>query len=377
MAYRRRRVPTTGNDGDRRLFFSCGLLCVLLWSGWFALAPSSATRRTSIRAPSQDTAITEVAQPLPTAPIHAPSSVTTQGAISRGNLAAAPPRAASERAPPPRHARTRRDASERSPPSSPRRFLVMACAYGYAKKYYDRFLGTLQRSGYRGDVLLVSDQISPAPYGNWTNIRHKFVSFDDAKLNRYAHWSDACSSKYSMCLAADFRDTYFQANPFEHLPPPEHRHGLILSEEFRLTPPHFSAWNRKCVQACWGDFPFIKRNHSVCSGIIFGTPRGWKVLGAKMETEFDHIRKTKCESKDQGTLNYLFFTGALRSLNVLVQPKGEGVANNLGVSRPRTLISEWLNDDGHLTNKDGSLSPIVHQYDRVTRYWQPQWEALF
>jgi len=51
---------------------------------------------------------------------------------------------------------------------------------------------------------------------------------------------------------------------------------------------------------------------------------------------------------------------------VIVVPQGEGVINNLGILRS-TLLSELglYNKDKQLVlNVDGTVSPVVHQYDR-------------
>jgi len=260
------------------------------------------------------------------------------------------------------------------------RYLVMAAAVGYTEKDYQRFLGTLHATGYQGDIVLFVDKVHK--WENRTNVRHQLMSMEDGFVDRqswlsyvktqghrYTLYREACTSRYTMCLAADFRDTYFQVNPFLSLP--GGRVDLILSEEFRLSPPHFSKWNRKCIQSCWGKFSFLTQNHSLCSGIIFGSPLGWKVLTTKMDVQFETKRNTKCKLIDQGVLNYLFFTKQLHPLNILVQPRGEGIANNLGVIRPRSSIKRLLNERGQVVNKDGSLSPIVHQYDRVRKYWRP------
>ena len=61
---------------------------------------------------------------------------------------------------------------------------------------------------------------------------------------------------------------------------------------------------------------------------------------------------------DQGTLNYLYHTGKLVNTTVYLQPYAMGVVNTLHYGNITT------DKDGFVTNKDGSKSCVVHQYDR-------------
>ena len=49
---------------------------------------------------------------------------------------------------------------------------------------------------------------------------------------------------------------------------------------------------------------------------------------------------------------------------VLVQQRGRGIVNTVGSITPRDTIGEYLNDEGRVKNDDGSISAVVHQYDR-------------
>ena len=73
---------------------------------------------------------------------------------------------------------------------------------------------------------------------------------------------------------------------------------------------------------------------------------------------------------DQGFHNYLYYTNKLlrvksiRSIQVFVQ--GRGIINNLGALRKLALteLGVFNNDTQDILNWDGSLSPVVHQWDR-------------
>ena len=73
---------------------------------------------------------------------------------------------------------------------------------------------------------------------------------------------------------------------------------------------------------------------------------------------------------DQGFHNYLYYTNklqnvrAIRSIRVFEQ--GKGIINNLGALRKLKLSDLGLvnSNTREVYNWDGSLSPVVHQWDR-------------
>ncbi len=106
---------------------------------------------------------------------------------------------------------------------------------------------------------------------------------------------------------------------------------------------------------------------------------------------------TKLMGADQGFHNYLYYSGKLQMATsvskIVVFDQGRGRINNLGAMRIKPL-EEWGNGnivkqlpDGSLQvfNWDGTLSPVVHQFDRhkqlsvyiydtLTNRYQKQWK---
>ncbi len=81
--------------------------------------------------------------------------------------------------------------------------------------------------------------------------------------------------------------------------------------------------------------------------------------------------KSKLKGCDQAFHNYLFYTDALSKLKgigeVVVFEQGKGMINNVGMlCRDKKSFREWgiLNDKNEVLNWDGSISAVVHQYDR-------------
>merc|ERR1711862_849471 len=93
--------------------------------------------------------------------------------------------------------------------------------------------------------------------------------------------------------------------------------------------------------------------------------------------------KTVIFGADQGFHNYLYYSNKLSNAKaiskILVQDQGLGLVNNMGALRDKGL-SEWGNGrivkktDSEITvyNWDGTVSPVVHQYDRhreLSSWW--------
>ena len=69
---------------------------------------------------------------------------------------------------------------------------------------------------------------------------------------------------------------------------------------------------------------------------------------------------------DQGLHNWLFRTNQINA-NVKVLQQGHGPCNVIGYfTISRTGIASLLNEDGLITNADGSVSSIIHQFDRFS-----------
>ena len=120
---------------------------------------------------------------------------------------------------------------------------IFALACQYSKEYYQRFVGSLRKHGYNGDIVLavspvdkmksgVSDYLQKTKvvaYGfevdckgpDNCNLKDEFLGYPDPRPSRtfaniryalYEYWLRNYSPK-SYILILDFRDTFFQGNP--------------------------------------------------------------------------------------------------------------------------------------------------------------------
>lgn len=246
--------------------------------------------------------------------------------------------------------------------------VVTAAALTYGITSFRQFILPLRRV-YDGDVVLfVSDKLKRnvvelcAKY----NISTRALPTGSRlglKGNRYIGYAEVCAD-YHWCFATDFRDVFFQANPFATLPV---GYDLVLAEEFSPVKIETCPFNREWIQTCFGTkfLREIGQNTPICSGTIMGTPRGFKTLMNGMLQALELTKDVRtCTSRDQGLLNYLYFANKL-SVPVQVQPRGNGIVNTVGYITPRYTIRNYMHgSSGLVRNNDGTVSPVVHQYDR-------------
>jgi hypothetical protein len=78
----------------------------------------------------------------------------------------------------------------------------------------------------------------------------------------------------------------------------------------------------------------------------------------------------KMAGADQGFHNYLYYSGKLTNSatisKLVVWEQGKGIINNLGALRTKAFVEWGIYDEENIViyNWDGSVSPVVHQYDR-------------
>lgn len=163
---------------------------------------------------------------------------------------------------------------------------IFALACNYPKKYYERFVGSLRKFKYDGDIVLavslpekmkpgVADYIKkmnvvgygfdvdcvgkdncklkddflgypdPRPYRTFANIRYAL----------YEYWLRYYTDQ-SYILILDFRDTFFQANPFGLLPPigqrTPHFDLRLYAENYKIKNIGLCVYNSLWIGRCFG-----------------------------------------------------------------------------------------------------------------------------
>jgi hypothetical protein len=204
-------------------------------------------------------------------------------------------------------------------------------------------------------------------------------------------------SSESRILLSDFRDVFFQQNPFSFRRRDWQDHQLIIFLEHHPTKviqrcPFNNGW----IENCYGTaaIDMIGTNTPSCSGVTFGTRDAILAYTYLMLEQLDpNIRSQYLESPpvykenpracislgmDQGFHNWLYYSGQLsRFMSIKVYQNGEGMVNTLGslaggLAPIKWTLEEWgiakgIDKDVWIYNWDGEKSPIVHQADRWDR----------
>jgi len=295
---------------------------------------------------------------------------------------------------------------------------IFALACNYPKLYYQRFVGSLRKFGYSGDIVLaVSPPTKMKPgvedYVKETNVvaygfdvdcegkdncklQDEFLGYPDPRPMRtfaniryalYEYWLQHYTEQ-SYILILDFRDTFFQGNPFLTFGPVKDRvpkYELQLFEEnAKVKQIGICVYNSLWVGRCFGKpaLEKIKKNPVLCSGSTLGS---FQAISFYVRTMLSSMDEVKCWLKgiesDQGYQNYLYYNGKfdMPGGTVTTFAQGTGIVNTIGALNghrvPKEmkgpLHSHWKArenpppaGEGYIINYDGTRSACVHQWDR-------------
>lgn len=292
--------------------------------------------------------------------------------------------------------------------------IILGAAVGYDYRKIEPFLTTLRNTNFEGDVcLLVSDTLSTLerqkmsekgallitvknylrfvpkemlnkrfsrrlkslhkayPYfvdnfsfGLYESVKVKtyFLSlFHHIACSRYGYFYRFLleNNCYQNVLLTDVRDVVFQDNPFNC------DFDLFLLCALENSEKSLgSDWgNAKWIREAFGEEEFNKISHCriSCSGTTLGSYEGIQKYLATMINSLSAINHKIAgyDGFDQGVHNYLIWNNFLP--NVTLSENGKGpVLTMHGV--PSEEIN--IDDSGVVRNNDGSIIPVLHQYDR-------------
>ena len=309
---------------------------------------------------------------------------------------------------------------------------VMALASGYDITVYHRFVGSLRKTGYKGHIILgVAPDVPKdiVDYLRSRNVMYKRLrwvncSYDlivnDGKPAQCAYpysdiktrwsrfplardWLRDCSTCTGPVLVMDARDSLFQRDPFAHTVVK----GLhVFQEHLNQTTQHWLA--KHPIEKCKG-LTFHKT--MLCSGTTAGTRNAMLQYLSTMYQEMKRwIVDPKCRFQmngdDQSIHNYLFYSGQL-PYATSIPNRGGGIVNTAGfegavlakrhfaywketegLEKPQARYKPyhgatdrtWIgpefnvaNADGLFTEFDGSVSRVVHQWDRFHFMYEHLW----
>jgi hypothetical protein len=247
---------------------------------------------------------------------------------------------------------------------------IMALACNYPKVYYQRFVGSLRKFGYNEDIVLavspvekmkpgVKDylvQTNVVSYGfdvdcqgtDNCKLKDDFLGYPDPRPYRtfaniryalYEYWLRNYHET-SYILILDFRDTFFQANPFERFGSypsrTEPKYELhMFAENYDVKNIGICVFNSNWIKTCFGKDALVslKKEAVICSGSTLGS---YPAVHHYVRTMLHSMDTVKCWLKgiesDQGYQNYLFYNGYFNTPmgNATLFHQGHGVVNTIG-----------------------------------------------
>lgn len=297
---------------------------------------------------------------------------------------------------------------------------VFTCAMSntYTQGDASAFAGTLRKSGYTGDIVVAVSLDAKPNFIKKLEKHTCILYYVDNKcpsvtlvagmdppigclpiaMQRfwmYRWWANMYDSN-SWLMTADFRDFFFQSNPFEYRTEQWMDHNFVVFQEHHpIKTIERCKINSKWIRNCYGEekLSHVGSNTVSCSGSVMGTP---SAITAYTLLMIDQIKPSTREQApvingldqciihgvDQGFHNYLLYSGQLSQLlKVKVFQQGEGPVNTLGaffspkhrhpygMSMGKEEVRQygWFRGEkGNYTihNWSGDLSPGIHQLDR-------------
>jgi len=294
-------------------------------------------------------------------------------------------------------------------PPKLKKTLIVAIAKGYKPVYTHRFMGSLRKANCNSHVVLIvrstelqgesANIMRAQPYNAEVlsdtyaqGLALKFFEEEKAQnphikipetssnslvLKWYVGTAFCRLGKYEYCLILDFRDVFFQLDPFLRWPSKGTKKNLVFFEEEHAytikSQPHNSRWMRECINRnarIMGignqteEFERIGKEWIINSGTIGGTPQGLTHLS------LEAAKARECA--DQGFLNLLVYRALSNprdtgSISMVIERSGEGgMVHTLGF--PGKNDNDTL---GRTLEHDGvTVSAILHQYDRKAKIKQ-------
>lgn len=279
--------------------------------------------------------------------------------------------------------------------------IIVSIANGYKNiNQYNQFITTLRKTGAKCPIFL---GISDGP--DYSHIKKYLL--DNAvnyfivppinppnkvvkgyRFEQYKNWLRDMKFRYALLM--DFRDAYFQRDPFENVDKYMNGCDLYLMSEFIFLTikNHPNGVNYQWVARPFGIevAESIKDKVILNSGAIMGNK---KAIMITLEALANTTKQQNFEFEDQGTLNYLAHTGLLSDCGVIkIERAGVSLVNNCGFTElellrnnrvltleeeqqiefiPKTNIGKldpYQDSNGYVLDDDGNISYAVHQYDR-------------
>jgi hypothetical protein len=309
--------------------------------------------------------------------------------------------------------------------SSENAIFAVAMSNTYTSEHAQMFCGTARKVGFTGDIVIGILPGSQASFIETLVLAKATVytidlicsaqnvtlcalqgteSYPIGMLRFYLYeWWANMYDTTSWIMISDFRDVFFQADPFKYRMQEWNQSQLVTFQENHPN---------NVISRCHAEYEFIKgcygkraadsisSNTVINSGIAMGTRDALTAYAYIMIQELNPKRRygrhTLSDSNDgcladgmeHGLLNWLVYSGHLNKfMEVKIFQQGEGPVNNVGsFLSDRPVMSALLTAEnfhlwglfqglpprGYISNWNKDPSPVVHQLDRyLNSSWLP------
>jgi hypothetical protein len=245
--------------------------------------------------------------------------------------------------------------------------LILGTAFGYGPGQIEVFVKSLRKYS-NCAVMLVVDSMSEELTKFFTsyNISAYLHPIDLTNIRvaeifniRHRCYRDILEYNFldtDRIFISDVRDVLFQSDPFAH--------ETETELEFFLEPKQIKdcEFNSKKIKKLYGTkfLSKIGENEICCAGTTIGTRLGILKYLDEMLLELDRLRnQNNAFADDQAVHNYLIYNNYF--LNYKQYNTGHGPVSTL-----HHLREGIFNEHNQVINIDGTVVPIVHQWDRLS-----------
>lgn len=249
--------------------------------------------------------------------------------------------------------------------------LIMAVISNYTWEDVKPFFLSLEKSEFAGEVVLFIENINEQTQKILKDLKldMNLIPFQRVRLENifnicdyrhylYLNFLESMSHCYNNVLLTDVRDVYFQMNPF-------HAHWsedcITVAKEPKMI--NDELWNTRWILNKFGYHIYaqLKDNIAICAGTTYGPAS--QILNYLKDMVFHlfyNINYLPSMINDQAVHNYLVHTGKIKPISFSDNFNGPIMTLNLE-SKTKIKIN---NERKQVLLKNGTVAPILHQYDR-------------
>jgi hypothetical protein len=206
----------------------------------------------------------------------------------------------------------------------------------------------------------VSVDAGPRDVLRWRRLATEFHHIGCSRFFSYLAYLEDLREPASHVLLTDVRDVLFQSDPFSYAP----ADGLALALHKRS-----DTFLSEPINARWLDYAYGRERWKAfanrpisCAGTTLGTFSAIREYLTRMSAELIRLtpRLVGQDGLDQGVHNFLLNTGRLPPAQLAENGKGP-----FATMHGEDLAVFRRDERKRILNQDGSVVPIVHQFDRI------------